>query len=801
MEVKSSQSRASASPPLYAYEPVSPSAPQGGQQTDLGQLSAALARGGWWIALWAAIAVALGVAYLLLETPLYEATSEIIIDTNTSREMQSTETTSAVATADTIDSNLVDSQVEVLGSDGFALRVIRELDLVHDPEFTGTPDRLFPWIISFVLTKVSNLENVVGLQGHARDDPEQRALAVFDKRLTVKRTALTYVIAIRFESDNSYKAAKIANAVANTYLQTVLESKYAAARHTAEWLENRLTEMRKQALSDDRAVEEYKAKNNIVDTNRGLMNEQELADLNSQLIIAKAATAEAKAKLDNARSVLANTKVVTTFSDALTNPVISRLQAQYLDLANRSADLSARYGPTHGAVVALKRQMTEIKNSIQAEVKRIADSYENDYKVALARQNSLEASLKGVVSENAPTNLAQATLNDLESSSDASRALLNGYLQKAQEAYQLQTFPVSDARVVTEAIVPLKPTNPKGWLVIAIGLVGGLVLGAGATSAREFLSTSFGSAAEVEAVTGLPCLGVLPVIRPKWIRSGWGDGRNNDEGFRVANPVDAYVKEAPFSRFAETLRGVKVTIDGATGDAGSARVIGIVSAGSNEGKTTVAANLAMTIGLAGAKTLLIDCDFRTRALTSRLAPNSKVGLLEAIADPEQLEAFIIHDRGTGVSMLPCGPSWQVSEVAAIFGGEGMGRLLERARETFEYVVLDLAPVVPVVDARAISRHLDGHVFVIRWASTSKRMVKEAIAMEEVGSRVFGTVLSMVDWRILRKYEKYRGPGAYSYYHEQTRDSRVFASTTLSQASGNSRLFEGLRAERGTDAHV
>jgi polysaccharide biosynthesis transport protein len=750
--------------PMYLYEPTPADKPSSSANTDVARFLTAVRRGRWFIAATTIVFLALAVAYLLVETPLYEADTQIIIDTATSKLMQNQDS-QGTQVDDTIDTNLVDSEVEVLTSDGFATRVIRALDLSHDPEFVGTPNRLVPWLMNEAAGAVTKLAGYFGAKGSQLDDPEQRALVVFSKRLVVKRKALTYVINVSFSSDDRLKSSKIANAVANIYLQTVLEAKYAAARHTGEWLQTRLNDMRMQAAADDSAVQRFKAENNIVETNRGLMDEQRLADLNSQLVLAKAATAEAKAKWETAQSIIANPDGASTVSDALTNPVIARLRAQYLDLANRAGDLSARYGAEHTTVVAIKRQMAEIKASMQNELKRIADSYQGDYTTALAREKSLTTSLQDLANDSGSSNMAQVKLKDLESSADNSRALLNGYLQKVQEANQLQTFPISDARVVTEAVSPLKPNNPKAWLVLLIGVVGGIGVGVGSTGVREMMTSTLRTGDEVEAHTGLKFLGAFPRVTPKRQKRRARTAASEEAGIRYLNPVDAYVVEAPFSRFAETARSIKVAIDGLAASGTGGKVIGVVSAAPNEGKTTIASNLAATIAMNGSRTLLIDCDLRTRALSSRLADHAQLGLLEVIADPDQLQAALVRDERTGVCMLPFAQRQKAVSSADILASEAMGEILARARSMFEYVILDVAPAVPVVDARAIAKYVDGFVMVIRWADTNRRMVQEAVEMDGLDTRMIGATLSQVDPRALREIEAYRGRDASKYYYD------------------------------------
>ncbi len=474
---------------------------------DLGQITAMIKRRWKMIVAIALAFLVLGICYLLVATPQYMAGNEIIIDTQTSQAMQKQDLNDATA----VDTSLVDSQVEIIDSDSTALAVVQKLKLDKDPEFVGPASGFIGKLTGAI---GDGIGRVMGLLGPKADEPDssvRRAVDAFKGKLTVKRSGLTYVIGINFWSENRDKAAKIANAVADAYIGNVLDARFAATRRTSDWLEDRLQQIRRQASDADRALQMYKANHNIVDTNRGLMNEQQLAELSTSLANAKAATDEAKARLDRAREVGQDPLGAGTISDALNSQVITRLRAQYLDLNNKASDLAARYGQTHRSVTDLRAQMAQIKASVNDELNRIAAADDSDLKIAKARQDSLQSSMDQMVSQNDSTSLDKVKLEDLASTADSYRALYNGYLQRFQEATQRESFPIADARVITNATPPLHKGSPKSILVLAGALGLGLFFGAGAAFARELVD-SFVTPQDVESQTGLPCLGVLPVI-------------------------------------------------------------------------------------------------------------------------------------------------------------------------------------------------------------------------------------------------------------------------------------------------
>ena len=265
---------------------------------------------------------------------------------------------------------------------------------------------------------------------------------------------MTYIIEVEFQSIDPDRAAQIANAVADTFIHDQIDAKYQTIGKATAWLQDRVNELRAQALAAEHAVVEYKTKNNIVDSGGHLINEQQLSELNTALVKARADTDEAKARFDRVSQILNSEDLdptateVATVTDALHNDIISKLRQQYLELAQREALLSNRIGHDHLAVVNIRNQMREIRRSIFDEFKRIAEAYKSEYDIAIARENSLQASLAATVAGSQTTNKAQVELRQLEGSAQSYRALYNSFQQRYTDFVQQQSFPMTAAQVL-----------------------------------------------------------------------------------------------------------------------------------------------------------------------------------------------------------------------------------------------------------------------------------------------------------------------------------------------------------------
>ena len=287
----------------------------------------------------------------------------------------------------------------------------------------------------------------------------------------------------------------------------------------------------------------------------------------------------------------------------------------------------------------------------------------------------------------------------------------------------------------------------------------GLFLGAGAAVAREWASDVFRTPRVVEQITDKTCV-VLPMVKAKRERSAWflGDTKSL--------PIEEFVLDAPYSRFTETLRNVKALID-TSQLAHGAKVIGVVSSVGQEGKTTIAANLAaLMIASSGARTLVIDADLHRRLLTAALAPDAREGLIEALIDPSRLNTLVSKKERSGLDVLPCALQTRVPNAAELLGSPEMEQLLIAARKTYDYIIIEIAPIMSVVDIKMIERFIDRFIFVVEWGQTKRSVVLEALSeAPHIRERVASIVLNKVDPSALRRIEAYKGDTLRHYYEE------------------------------------
>jgi polysaccharide biosynthesis transport protein len=623
------------------------------------------------------IGITLAASYIIFTPILYKSSARILLDKSVNRYLQ----TNKIIDEPTFDDAAIGSQIYIVSSESIVVPVVRSMNLAHDSEFVGPPKGdggETSKLKEIAKQSIGWVKQSIGWTSGTTLDPdtllERTAVEHFYRRLTVYREDVANVINVTFASEDPNKAASIANAVAETYIATTLEAKLHSTNIVSQWLQDRLKELKVQASDADRALQNYRIANNLVRTGASPLNSEQIANLNTQLINARIALAEVKARLDHivqngetitntvmADVLLNNSGRAGTLSVALNNSDIVRLRSRYRELAERVADVESRVGPQHGVAVKLHAQMADLRKSIREEEQRIADSYANEYRIAKAREGEVAAAVSQSIGEAETNSQSQVTMRELESSAETLRNLYNSFLQKFKEinTIQTQTIPVENARILTSAAPQLQKNYMKPAAVLAGGLMFGLILGAGAALAREWAADVFRTSKAVEQVTYIPCL-ILPEVRPRRERAAWFLGRTR------LQPIEEFVLDAPYSRFTETFRNIKALID--TAQPLGSKVIGVVSSVAKEGKTTIAANMAaLMVASAGARTLVIDADLHRRLLTAALAPDAREGLIEALADPSRLATLVSKRPRSGLDVLPCALPTRVPNAAELLG--------------------------------------------------------------------------------------------------------------------------------------
>jgi succinoglycan biosynthesis transport protein ExoP len=736
------------------------------------------------IALIGAVGTSLGAFYVLIAPPTYTAESRIVIDPRRVQLFPK-----ATFSEGQFDQAALESEIELMKSESVALSAINVLGLAKDPEILRPPG-----VVGVVLGFASHLFSVVKpTKPLSESEATKVTLRAISKNLSVTRVGWSYNLSIQYRSGNPERAVQIANAIAEAYSAKQLEVKYEPTQRATQWLEGRIKELNEKRKIAERLVVDFKKNNDMITANGKLMNEQVIADLSSQISNATQRVSEAKARLDRIDMVLLDNAQMGTVADTLTkqggatladtlnSTVASQLRTRYLELVNREASWSRRYGANHLAVVNLRDQIREIEGSFLDELKRLRDTYLNTYEVVKLEEQDLDKRLDDAVSRSQPINQAQATLLDLESDAKNLGTMYDDFRQRYADSLQQQSFPISDATITMRASLPLEKSGPKTMLILVIAAAGGLGFGVAVGILLELMNGSFYTKEQVESTLQAPCIAIVPSLKsdkgralmgkPKPMLSfdrGLGAGLIDQRTISRDPDICWAVLNSRFSRFTEAIRSIKLAVDLNGGGVNSNKVIGFTSSLPQEGKSTIAASLALLMAQAGARVILVDCDLRNPSLSRRLAPNADHGILDVIAGRMTLQNAVWTDQSTNLTFLPGVTNSHRICSSDILSADATRKLFDDLQSKYDYVLVDLTPLMPIVDTRATTGFVDCYICVIEWGRTTSDAVKHAFRdAHKISENMLGIVLNKADINQLRRYyptsEKYYRNKYYAQY--------------------------------------
>ena len=688
----------------------------------------------------AAVVAAVTYIALLVVTPRYTAAAQVLLDPGNQKLLGAANLIPELS----LDSGNVDSQLSLIRSTNLLRRVVEQTKLTQDPEFgASVQPGLYSLLVSWLSPKQDAEPkaapssdaippDVLGAIGHLRGD------------LEVTRVQRTYVISIAVTSENPVKAAYLANAVADAYVVDQLNARYDAAKTAANWLAQRMEGMREQVKQSEEAVASFRREHGLVTTSsegKLTINEQQLSELNAKLVAARADTAAHRAAYEQAVQMQEHGGSLQTVSEVVRSPVISQLRNQQAQAAQKIAELSSRYNNDHPLMVRARAELRDINNSIAAETGRIIVNLKNEYDVAKAREDSMQNSLDQVSGASGLNNDVGIRLRELERINAANKTLFENFLSQAKITSAQSTFDVRDSRIISPASKPGGPSFPKKKLVLSLALVVGCLIGIGGGVALDMLNSGFTSQREIEEKLGIPVLASISLLPP---------AERTING-KVLDP-STYCHMKPLSRYAEAVRTLRMGVQMADVD-DPAKVVLVTSSIPQEGKSTIALSLAFSAMKAGLRTVIIDGDLRHPSISRFFGLEKGPGLVDLLTGAVGVEQTVI--TGNGLTIVPAGSKSQ--NPPDLLGSARMKGLVEKLRETYDYVIIDTPPVGPVIDAKVAMQLADKVIFVVRWQRTTREMVVQSIDGLNAERKLAGIALAMVDETKVSRY------GPYSYY--------------------------------------
>ena len=562
------------------------------------------------------VSLAAAALYVLLAQPLFTARVQLLIDPKLPQPLRESPSEPSFL----VDSPQVESQIAVLRSEELALTVIKKLRLFEAPDAV-----------------------------RSGDERKRVAIARFEDGLDVRRVGVSYAIDIFYTGPVPEEAARIANATAEAYLQSLLDTRAAAAKVGGEWLEERVRQLRAQMNAAARRAQEFKASQDY----------------------------------------------------------------RILKKSDRSVEPSGHEPP------------------------RAAEE-------------------------------PSTTLDELEATAQTYRKIYESFYQAFTETVQRESYPVSNARIISEATIPGTKSYPKTMLILAFAALVGSMAGFGIALIRHSLDDSVRSSQQVREKVGLECLGLVPQLgvssREPFLLRAKRFVTHLAVTHLIGRPAaasdNAYAFSAvidnPFSPFSDGVKRVKAAVR-LISKRSTLQCIGITSASPGEGKTTIAANLAAQFAVSGVRTLLVDADVRHATISRQLAPCAKQGILEAIKDESTLPHSVVPVHSMGIDLLPVAIKTDTAEAGDLLASERMSALLNRLRETYAIIIVDLPPLRVVAKSLAVSALVDGVIVIAEWEVTPFHALAEVYhSLRKAQADVIGAVITKVNINAIEGYANGRG---------------------------------------------
>lgn len=733
-----------------------------------------LRRQGWLVAAMGVLGAGLGLAYAFTATPYYTATAKVIID-NPTTQLSQLNPFGEMGT----DNSTVLSQVELIRSEKVIGTVVDRMLLAQQAPQKEEPSSVLERSLNWISQTFSFGSGKDAVTLELESDPlaaRTRAIREAGKLLEVKRLGMTYILNIEYTDPSPVRAAQIANAFANAYMDEQVNVRLESAKQARSWLKTRIDELSLEAQKADLQVQQFRAKNEMVAVNGQRVDEQQLSELNTQLVGAISAASQAEAKFQRIETIINSGDVRSLVTEALGSDIITDLRQKYLAVDKQAQELEALVGANHQRVLALREEMRRYEAQIFEELQRIRESTRSELAIAKQSQADLTSKVAAMSTVSAQNNEVLVELRALEDRANTARAMLQTLLQRDQEAQQGQSFQMTEARLVAAATPPLYPSYPNKKLFGLASLLLGLMAGAGLGYLREVADRSFRSGRQVEKLLGLPLIGAIPLMseaaatrrrgKSQLVPAGSAESSVDQMSEQPSGRLVDYAVTAPMSAFAESLRSVKLSVDLAgTPDGG--RVVGFVSSHPGEGKSTLSKNFASLLALSGFRTILIDADLRAHGLTRYVDRDNEMGLVEVLEGARSVQEVLRTETNSGLDVILAVVDRKIFNSSELLGSKPMRALLAQLRNEYDYIVFDLPPLGPVVDAKAIASQLDAIVMVVEWGVTARYTVKTILeAQQPVYQRCAGVVFNKVDPQKIHRYDyygsNYYGYGKYNY---------------------------------------
>ncbi len=693
----------------------------------------------WRIALF--VLTVLIASYLIINslTPQYKATATVHIEKKESQVVD----VQQLYGLDNDSEEYLATEFEVIRSRPLAEKVVNKLNLTSHPDFQKKES---------LADRVPGLESVknklLGLLGmgpeeigDARVEGElarRELIKDYHKRLGVLPMRKTQLVDISFEAPSPSLARDVANEHAAAYIEADLEARLERTKTAASWLAGQVELLKTDLNRAEQQLADYIQQEGITDLNDiQVLNSQELKDLKTNLVQASAKLSEATIRRNQVQSARQDGTLESLPSVQADN-VAQKLKLDVVLAQQKRAEAAKRYGPQHPKMLAATSDLNTASSGLRAQVNRIVETIEFEYNAALAEESDINRRISLAENRFFETNIKGGKFLELQREVESNKRLFDLFYNRAKETTETVDLQSAHARILTPAEDPLEPSKPKKAMLFLLAGLGSLLLSMLYYIMRELFNTGIRDGEDVDQRIGLPLLGSLPAIKKGVIRP------------IVLNSQDDNDRSKEGAIFKEAVNTVRTGLMLDRVDRPHSTIM-VTSTIAGEGKSTIAGHLAYSYANVG-RTLLIDCDLRTRGVSTMFGVNkTDMGLREVLSAEALLEQCVIG-IDNNLDLL-CANFTPLNPLKLISSPRFQSHIKEAAKK-YNYVILDAPPVLPVSDPLVLAGYVDAVIYAIRARSTPYQHISRCMqSLQRVEAPVVGVVLNQLEM----------GGTYYSYY--------------------------------------